>query len=143
MKLKSDRVRVTFCFWPPQKSIWQSGRACRRHYSDGPLWFIQQKQRARSSYTTPNKPYLPLRVSLCRTRQIYGILNPTVFYNHNQRLQLQRASMSGSNLPPPEDAWIHTYHKLLPQWLSLSLSHSPSHQVTFPFQSSKLFARIL
>lgn len=33
------------------------------------------------------------------------------------------ASLSDTNLPPPEDAWIDTYHKLLPHWQSLSHTH--------------------
>ncbi|KAF3450723.1 hypothetical protein FNV43_RR06812 [Rhamnella rubrinervis] len=46
--------------------------------------------------------------------------------------------MSGNNLPPPEDAWIHTYHKLLPRWQSLSLSHSPSRQSIIPISISRV-----
>ncbi|XP_062087523.1 peroxisome biogenesis protein 2 [Humulus lupulus] len=30
-----------------------------------------------------------------------------------------------SLLPPPQDAWLHTYHKLLPHWQSYALPRSP------------------
>lgn len=45
--------------------------------------------------------------------------------------------MSGSSnfRPPAEDAWVHTYQTLLPQWQSLS----HSRQVRFPFPSFPAF----
>ena len=43
--------------------------------------------------------------------------------------------MSNTNLSPPqppeEDAWIHTYHNLLPHWQSQSQSLYQSYQVLF------------
>ncbi|KAK7823089.1 peroxisome biogenesis protein 2 [Quercus suber] len=46
--------------------------------------------------------------------------------------------MSNTNLSPPqppeEDAWIHTYHKLLPHWQSQSQSLSQSYQPGMLFQ---------
>ncbi|KAH7547256.1 peroxisome biogenesis protein 2 isoform X1 [Ziziphus jujuba] len=44
--------------------------------------------------------------------------------------------MSGTNLPPPQDAWVHTYHKLLPHWQSLSSSSSP--QSIIPISISRV-----
>ncbi|KAG6733676.1 hypothetical protein I3843_01G226600 [Carya illinoinensis] len=45
------------------------------------------------------------------------------------------ASMTNTNLPPPEDAWFDPYQKLLPHWQSHS--HS-SHQSTIPISISRV-----
>ncbi|KAB1218538.1 Peroxisome biogenesis protein 2 [Morella rubra] len=44
------------------------------------------------------------------------------------------ASTSSTNLPPPEEAWVDTYQKLLPQWQSLS----HSHQAAIPISISRV-----
>ncbi|XP_052182924.1 peroxisome biogenesis protein 2 isoform X2 [Diospyros lotus] len=41
------------------------------------------------------------------------------------RETLASSSSAVDNHPPAEDAWVQTYHRLLPQWRSLPISHQP------------------
>ncbi|XP_059645050.1 peroxisome biogenesis protein 2 [Cornus florida] len=53
-----------------------------------------------------------------------------------ETLALASSSSSNTNIPPPEDDWVKTYQRLLPQWQSLTLSHS--HQSTIPITISRV-----
>ncbi|KAL6137611.1 hypothetical protein ACLB2K_062901 [Fragaria x ananassa] len=48
------------------------------------------------------------------------------------------SSSSSNSRPPAEDAWIHAYKTLIPQWQHLSLSQSHSHQSLIPISISRV-----